>query len=223
VDVAHRARLSQTVVSRVERGQLDGLTLATIRRLAAALEVALSFEPRWRGGASAHLLDADHAHLVERCAAMLRGSGWEVIVEFTFSVYGERGAVDIIGWHPSSRALLIVEVKSAILDLQALISSLDRKVRLVPKLLATQRGWVAASTGTLVYAPATTRNRNVVRRHDASLRSAYPMRGAEARHWLQRPVRSMAALWLTRPSSDRVGRPRAPSPARVRPPHARAR
>ena len=223
IDVARAAGLPQTAVSRAERGQLERMTLITIRRLAAALEVALPFEPRWRGGESARLLDEVHAHLVERCAAMLRRAGWEVIIEFTFSVYGERGAVDIIAWHQASRALLIVEVKSVIFDLQALLSTLDRKVRLVPKLLAAQRGWEAASVGRLVYAPATTRNRNVVSRHEASLRSAYPTRGAGARRWLMHPVGTMAALWLARPSSARARTLRALATARVRPPRDRAK
>ena len=147
-DVARAAGIPQTAVSRAERGQLERLTLSTTRRIAAALEVALPFDPRWRGGETARLLDEVHANLVERCATILRRAGWEVIIEFTFSVYGERGAVDIVAWHPGTRTLLIVEVKSVILDLQALISTLDRKVRLVPKLLAEQRGWVAdASAG----------------------------------------------------------------------------
>ena len=215
-DVARAAGLPQTSVSRAERGQLERLTLSTTRRIAAALEVALQFDPRWRGGETARLLDELHANLVERCATILRRAGWEVIIEFTFSVYGERGAVDIIAWHPATRTLLIVEVKSVILDLQALISTLDRKVRLVPKLLAEQRGWVAERVGRLVYAPATTRNRNVVGRHEASLRFAYPMRGADARRWLVHPVGAMAALWLARPSSDRAPAQRVPAPMRVR-------
>jgi len=217
-DVARAAGVRQTSVSRLERGELGRMTVANIRRIAAALSVALPFEPRWRGtAASARLLDEDHAYLVERCAEMLRRAGWEVVIEFTFSVYGERGAVDIVAWQPSRRALLIVEVKSAIVDLQALISTLDRKVRLLPKLVAEQRGWVPVLVGRLVYAPATTRNRGVVTRHAALLRSAYPMRGADARRWLKQPVGALSALWLTRPSVDRTAARRVqPAPMRVR-------
>ena len=50
VDLARRAGVSQSAVSRLETGHLDELSLSTIRRIAAALEITVDFAPRWRGG-----------------------------------------------------------------------------------------------------------------------------------------------------------------------------
>jgi transcriptional regulator with XRE-family HTH domain len=121
-DVAALAQVSQPVVSRIERGRLEEVTLATLRRVGRVLELALPLDPRWRGGELPRLRDREHAAIVERCVRILRDLGWEVLVEFSFNSYGERGSVDIVAWHPAARALLLVEVKSRLLDLQALAS-----------------------------------------------------------------------------------------------------
>ena len=60
-DVAQRAGSSVTAVSRVERGQLDGMPLATLRRIAAALDIRVDLVPRWRGADLDRLLNAGHA------------------------------------------------------------------------------------------------------------------------------------------------------------------
>src|SRR3990172_13141578 len=65
VDLARRAGVSQSAVSRLETGHLDELSLSTIRRIAAALEITVDFAPRWRGGELARLLHAGHAELVD--------------------------------------------------------------------------------------------------------------------------------------------------------------
>jgi len=50
-------------------------------------------------------------------------------VEATFNVYGERGSVDVLGWHSPTRSLLIGEIKSVVADAQGTLAPLDRKVR----------------------------------------------------------------------------------------------
>lgn len=213
-DVARLSGAPQTCVSRLERGHLEHLRLSTIRRISAALEISLQIEPRWRGGESARLLDEDHAHLIGRCAAVLPTVLWAKELEYTFNVYGERGAVDIVAWHAGARALLIVEVKSSIVDLQDLLSTLDRKVRLVPALVANQYGWRPATVSKLVFAPATTRNRRTIAEHDRVLHVAFPARGREARRWVSQPDGPLSALWLARPPPTRTGA--HPSRARMR-------
>jgi transcriptional regulator with XRE-family HTH domain len=104
--LAARIGVSQQLISVLERGHLEELTVRTARRIGAALEINLTFEPRWRGGESAQLLDADHAALVDTIVTILRDAGWEVAVEYTFNHFGERGSIDIAGWHAVSRCLL---------------------------------------------------------------------------------------------------------------------
>ncbi len=49
-DVADRAGVSRSVVSDVERGHLQAVTLASLRRIAAALEIWLDLIAEWHGG-----------------------------------------------------------------------------------------------------------------------------------------------------------------------------
>jgi transcriptional regulator with XRE-family HTH domain len=135
-DVAARASVPQSTVSEIECGLVESLQLRTLRAVCAALEIRLALDLSWRGAELPRLLDSRHALLVERVVAILAAAGWEVVVEYTFSVFGERGSVDVLAWRPSERALLIVEVKTELSDLQNLLSVLDRKARLVPGLVA---------------------------------------------------------------------------------------
>ncbi len=51
---------------------------------------------------------------------------WLAQPEVSFAIYGERGVIDILAFHPRSRALLVIELKTGIVDVQALIGTVDR-------------------------------------------------------------------------------------------------
>ena len=117
LDLAIRAGLSDSLVSRIERGHLDGIQLGTLRAIAAVLEVRVELLPRSRAADLDRLINAKHAALTEAMTGWLRAfPGWELRPEYSFSVYGERGVIDLIGWHARSRALLECEHKSDIVD-----------------------------------------------------------------------------------------------------------
>src|SRR3990170_930241 len=162
VDLARRAGVSQSAVSRLETGHLDELSLSTIRRIAAALEITVDFAPRWRGGELARLLDEGHAQLVEVAVRDLRAATWDVTVEYTFNHYGDRGGVDVLGWHPATRTLLLVEVKTRLVDIQELLGSMDRKRRVVPALIGAERGWRAGPGAPGPFFSPTPPNRDAV-------------------------------------------------------------
>ena len=126
----------------------------------------------------------------------LRDLGWEVVVEFGFNHYGDRGSVDVLAWHSATRTLLIVEVKSILTDLQATFTSLATKVRVVPMLARRDLGWDVRSVARLVVMPGTTANRTTVARHQATFDVAFPHRMPTIRTWLRRPSGSLAGLWL---------------------------
>jgi transcriptional regulator with XRE-family HTH domain len=205
IDVARRAGVAQGCVSKFERGQLAHLRVDTIRRIAQALEMEIVFEARWRGGELARLRDSEHAALVERCVKILKRHGWQVIPEYTFNHFGDRGSVDILAWHPEHEVLLIVEVKSRITDMQDLVATLHRKRRVVPRSVADEQGWQAKAVGVLVFIDGATANRGLIERHAATFGAAFPDRAAEARRWLARPTGALAAMWLS-DSRPRTGR-----------------
>lgn len=215
-DVAVRAGVSQKLVSLFETGQLERLTVASARRIAGTLEIRLPFAPQWRGGEGVRLLDSDHAALVNRVVAILAETGWETLVEYSFNEYGERGSVDVVGWHAPSRTLLIAEIKPRLLDSQETLGTLGRKVRLVPRLLARERGWRAAHVGVALVMADLTANRAAVARHAATFGAALPQRGRSVRGWLRRPAGGLASVWFLPPSNGATGTQHRNSRKRVR-------
>jgi DNA-binding XRE family transcriptional regulator/Holliday junction resolvase-like predicted endonuclease len=176
-ELARRAGVSRWAASLVERGRLDEVPMRITRQLAACLGMLIDVVPRWQGGDLDRLLDAAHAALVERAVTGLQASGWEVWPEASFSVYGERGSIDILAWHPHWRCLLVVEVKSRIVDVQGLLSGIDRKRRLARR-IAAERGWVADSVGLWMAVAEGRTNRRRVSEHVSTFGAVFDGDGA---------------------------------------------
>lgn len=224
VDIAEAAGVSQSTVSDIELGRIGSMDVATIRSVVEAMGAVLVVDVRWRGADLARLRDRDHAAIVEQVVAMLGRSGWEVIVEWTFSRYGERGSIDVVGWHPGRRSLVIVEVKSRLVDLQDLLSTLGRKVRIAPAILSAERGWRPETVGRLVVVREAGLARAVAATHAATLASALPDRGRRCRRWLDDPRGPLSGLWFLSPGTAGGGTKRVPAGGgRVRRVHPRGR
>jgi transcriptional regulator with XRE-family HTH domain len=217
-DVALVAGVDQSVVSDLENGRLEHVSLRSSRRIAAALGVDLVLDARWHGGMVDRLLDRRHAALVEVVVRRLAASGWLAEPEFTFNEFGDRGSVDVLGWHPAHRALLLVEVKTELTDLQAMLMAMSKKVRVVPPLVARERGWDRHALGRLLVVAGTTANRTIVRRHATMFGMTFPQASREAQSWLRAPEADLAALWFVTPMAQghRAIGPRR----RVQPPRA---
>lgn len=194
--VARRAGISQSVYSRAERGDLTGMTVGTLDRILASIGASLVVDIRYQGGLGDRLVDAAHASLVEIVVGVLRRYGWEVEVEYTFNVFGDRGSVDVLGWHVATRTLLIIEVKSRFTDLQAMLVSLARKLRVVPDAVREERGWDLAHVGRVVVTYGSAENRSILARHASTFDVALPARAKEIRPWLRHPEGPLSGVWL---------------------------
>ncbi len=183
-------------MSRAERGRLDSISFEQLDRVAQALRVSLYLQARWLDGDADGLVDRDHAALVEFVVGALRADGWETQVEVGFNHFGDRGSVDVLGWHPGARALLIVEVKSRLTDLQATFAAFQRKVRIVPGVVERDRGTRPAWVGRLIVMPGTTGNRSVVARHASTFDTTFPERMPAMRAWLRQPDRDVGGVWF---------------------------
>ena len=195
-DVADRAGVSRGTISRLERGIVDCMTVGVIRAISGAMSMPSIVTLGWRAPELERLRDRLHASMVEEVAATLGPVGWEVVPEYSFNHFGERGSADLLAWRAASQALLIVETKTRLWDLQAMLNSLDRKRRLLTEVCARDRGWQPRAVGVVLVMPDMSTHRHVVERHADTFRAALPQRQVEVRHWLAEPLGDLRGLWF---------------------------
>ncbi|HEU4672271.1 MAG TPA: helix-turn-helix domain-containing protein [Candidatus Limnocylindrales bacterium] len=206
-DLAAAAGVSKSTVGRVEQGRIDSVAFGTLvaigRELGARAEMALS----WNGEALDRLLDEAHVGLVDAVVARLRALGWEVLVEASFAIRGERGSIDVLAWHPATGSIVVVEVKSVVPDVQATISTLDRKTRLAP-IVARERGWTCLRVARLLVVGDARTSRRRVASHAETWRAAFPADRRQAVAWLTSPVGPAPAALLFVTPAHGMGRNR---------------
>jgi transcriptional regulator with XRE-family HTH domain len=203
--LAVRAGVSRGVVAHIEQGRASRVTVATLEQVATALGARVLVKLLWQGDGLDRLLDGRHAAVVEEVVRVLRAARWIVATEVTFNEFGERGSIDVFAFHPETRSLLVVEVKTVIADAQDLHSTLDRKVRLAPK-LARDRGWSPSTVCVLLVVVDSRTNRRRVARLGATFEAAFPTRGLSVRRWLATPDprAPIRGLWFLTSGSDAV-------------------
>ena len=114
-DVAQDAHVPRTTLIAIEQGELDAVRIGDLRAVASTLGMRAGLAIRWNGADLDRLLDAGHARMHEAMARWFAAlPAWEVVPELSFSIYGERGVIDLAAWHAGTRALLIVELKTSL-------------------------------------------------------------------------------------------------------------
>jgi transcriptional regulator with XRE-family HTH domain len=194
-DVAAIAGVSQSSISKAERGHSATLSVAALRRVFAAVDAGFEGTVIWRGGGLERLLDERHAAILGVGAQLLETRDWEVVIEATYAVYGERGSVDILAAHARSRTILVVEVKTELVSIEQLGRKVDEKVRLARQRLCRDRfGWMPTFAGRLLVLPDLDSRRRAVHRHAAVLDIAFPARGSTVRAWLRKPASDLSGI-----------------------------
>jgi transcriptional regulator with XRE-family HTH domain len=221
LDVARRAGVAQMTVSRIERGHFGTLSLDCLRAVTATLDIRVDVFGRWRAGDLDRLLNARHSRLHESVARAFRDlPEWITAPEVSFAFYAERGIIDILAWHPGRRALLVIELKTDIADVNELLSTADRKRRLAVE-IAIERGWISAddprpSVSLWVIVSQTRTNERRIAEHEAMIRSALPADGRAVRAWLRNPRRAIAGLSIWAANNGHAATPIGGSTRRVR-------
>jgi len=209
LDVARQAGVDQTTISRIERGRLDSLAVRTLRAVFAALDARYESSVWWRAGDLDRLMDERHAALCSATAAAISRRGWDVHPEVTFSIYGERGSIDILAYCWPNRALLVGEVKSELVSVEETLRRLDVKRRLASQIARDRLGVAPALVGCVLVLPERGSSRASITRHEAVMGAALPDRAAHVHAWLAHPSGSLAAIWFL---SGRTGRPATRTP-----------
>ena len=201
-DVAARSQLDRSSIARIEAGETERFHLGSIRRHAAALGFRLEIALTGRGGEASHLLDEEHAAIVEYIASVLIRHRWSVEAEASYSEFGERGRIDILAHHAGSGELLVVEVKTELVDLQQLFGSLNVKARLARR-IAADRFERVRSVSVVIAVADTVATRAAVTAHP-TLFGGYSLRGHAVAAWLERPRSGARLLWFV--TAARAGR-----------------
>lgn len=205
VDLTTKSGVGRSAISDIERGHADRYTLGAIRGVLRALDGDATVSVRWGGpGDLDRMLDGDHAALVRTWAELHEAHGWQTWPEASFSVYGERGRVDLLAFHAPTGVLEVAEMKTGIWSLHDTIGRLDTKVRLAPR-LAAERGWsVRRVVGALVIAEGRTARRRV--EEHAVLFARYALRGRAARAFVAAPSIGTKGLlaFVSLPDSNRA-------------------
>ena len=190
------------------------MRLHSLRQVGEALGIQIVLDARWRGGELDRLMNARHSAFHERVARYLSSlPGWVFEPEVSFAIWGERGVIDVLAWHPERRALLVIELKTQLVDIQETVGTLDRKRRLARR-VAAQRGWTPRVVAAWLLIADSATNRRRVAAHRAMLRAAFPVDGREMRHWLSDPAGDVRALSFW--SEDRANTPTRPIAPRFR-------
>jgi transcriptional regulator with XRE-family HTH domain len=200
-DVAGKAELSPAVIARHEGGIIGSLT--ALERHAGVFGLRIDVRLVGRSGELVRLADEEHAAIVETLATWFRSVGFLVEAEASFSEWGERGRIDLLAFDPETGTLVVVEVKTQLLDLQDLFGALNVKERLGAT-VAERRGWSVRRRMSVLGVADTSANRGIVRQHPSLFASfarrrltASAVRGGEPRllHWVSAPRASRGA-WI---------------------------
>ena len=192
-----RAGVSRRAVSLLETGHADALRHREVSAIVATLGGRVDLRLLWNGPELDRLLDEAHAALGSSVKRRLERWGWLVRVEVSYSQFGERGRIDLLAFHPATRTLLVIELKTELVDIQALLGSLDMKARLA-RGIAERIGWSPRGVvpAVVFLEDRTTRNRLA---RVEPLFARYDLRGRRALSWLRRPVPPPPSglLWFT--------------------------
>lgn len=176
---------SRDLISRIENDRCHNVTAGRLQEVVEQVGGYLRIEVSWHGEQLPRLLDARHAYLQNEMAARLRRWGWRPEPEVSFNHFGDRGRVDILAFHPSSRCLVVTEVKPDIADVQHTLGRLDVKVRLGRE-IAARFDWAPQRIIPMLVLERGTSQRRHVQAH-AALFGRF-VEGHAAAAWLRRPA-----------------------------------
>lgn len=179
---------------RVEAGRLDDVSFGQVRRLARVLDARFEGVVRWRGADLDRLVSRGHALMHEAMFRWLREiGGWIALPEVSFARDGSRGVIDIVAWHSASRIVLVIELKTRIVDISDLMATMDIRRRVAGQ-IAKDHGWDPVAIGVWVVVAPGRSNARALADHATVLRAKFPSDGRSMRRWLSRPTGDIAAL-----------------------------
>jgi len=190
------AQIPREDVMRIENGRAGQVRFERLRAVFDALGGRARVSAWWNGAAADRLLDQRHAGVLEAALRVVARRTFLVASEVTFSDYGERGSVDLLGLHEATGMALIGEVKASIGSLEETNRVLDVKVRLGAKITRSRFGVSPQAISRVLILPEDRTIRRVIAAHAATMRSIYPADSRQFRAWLHHPANPISAIWF---------------------------
>jgi transcriptional regulator with XRE-family HTH domain len=197
--------LSQSAISLIERGRLPGVTLRTLADVCDVLEIHVAWQlrPPWVAGSPAEdagvrvgprgrQVDPAHARCNAYVRRRLERLGWLVAQEVEITMGRTHGFIDILAFHPPTRTLLIVEIKTELRDIgevQRTLSWYEREAAAAARGL----GWAPGRVQTSLLLLVTRANDDRVAANRELLAQAFPVRSRALARWLADPSREIQA------------------------------
>ena len=178
------------------------MRMSSIRAIVSAFGLSYESAVRGLGADEDRLIDQRHATLLGVGAGWLSSLSWLTRAEVSYSEWGERGSIDLLAWHAPTASLLVIEVKTELVSIEATLRKLDEKTRLAPT-IARSFGWLATSTSRLLILPDDRTQRRRVAAHAAILDGAFPSRWRELSRWCRSPSGEIAGLVFLADSGGR--------------------
>jgi transcriptional regulator with XRE-family HTH domain len=138
--LSRESGVSQPWISQIERGLARDVSVGTIDTLLTAMGARLMLAADAPMLAKSRQRDPVHTRCSAHVARRLGQAGWLVASEVEIASGKWRGWIDILAWHPTTGALLLIEVKTEINDLGQIERTLNWYER-EAWAAATRRGW----------------------------------------------------------------------------------
>jgi transcriptional regulator with XRE-family HTH domain len=120
-ELGRRARVSQSLVSRIENARRPDLTFVDAARVLEAMGARLTLTVAAPFLADRELQrDPVHARCTSYVAVRLQRAGWLTAEEVEIGGDRSRGWIDVLAFHPQHGLLLVIEVKTEVRDLGAI-------------------------------------------------------------------------------------------------------
>jgi transcriptional regulator with XRE-family HTH domain len=202
--LGERTGISRQMIAAVESGQ-GNPSLDVIAALLDGLDIDLELVGRGPiaiDGSRSH--DAAHAICSAYVQRRLEAGGWEVAREVRIEDGRYIGWIDLLAFHPPTRTLLVIEVKTRIDDIGAIERSIDWHARGARR-AAERQGWQPERIGAWVLALATDEVENELHRNRVVWDSGFPRRARGLAEDLVAPeqINEGRALALIDPRSRR--------------------
>lgn len=198
-ELARRLGTNQSAIARLESPATALLNLALADAAFKLLGIRPVFDTNLPGLAHRSLQrDAVHARCCAYVGTRLRAQGWDVRHEVEIGTGRGRGWIDVLAYRPGDRALLVVEVKTELVDVGSALRTVGWHERgsWQP---ARALGWAPRRVTSALLVLSTTDNDARLRTNGDLLRQALPGSARELAAWVAQPdaglpARSLASI-----------------------------